>query len=157
MKLDQSRILFSPEDEDLLSFQWHLSTKGYARRNTWDKGTKKKGHETAHLIVMERMHGIRPSPSENGLETDHKDRNRLNNRRDNLRLATSSINQQNRGHGPFRGTRWERAWKKWRATVRFKGQEFHCGAFDDRAEAAEAARLKRKELRFVEESWRITS
>lgn len=82
---------------------------------------------------------------------DHINRNRLDNRRDNLRLATPKINQQNRNpnrptsgsrqrQSKFRGVHWEPTGKKWRAVVR--GQ--HLGVYSDEKQAARVAADERR-------------
>jgi hypothetical protein len=95
--------LVSPEDYAALSsLKWYVSKNGYARHNLpHPSGTK---HCTLHMHqeVM-RLHGVE-IPSD--MEIDHKNRNGLDNRFENLRLCTRSQNVCNEyrenKHG-FRG------------------------------------------------------
>ncbi len=93
-----------------------------------------------HREIMEVILGYRLDPSE---EVDHRDGDGLNNRTDNLRVATKSQNRANQQHpriGPsgFRGVSWQAANSKWRARSRFNGKETLFGYFDTAIEAAEA-------------------
>jgi lysozyme family protein len=67
-------------------------------------------------------------------EIDHKDNNRLNNRIENLRAATSSQNQQNK---PLQCNNTSRAKnvrykaKKWQVELKIKGKPIYIGRFDN--------------------------
>jgi len=95
---------------------------------------------------------------------DHKNCNGLDNRRNNLRLATSSLNGHNHrmfstNTSGFRGVTWHKQTKKWQARICVKGVEIYCGthntiksaalAYDRSAEKyfGESARLNFPELR----------
>lgn len=77
--------LFSPEDADLLSLRWILGTHGYAHCN----------RKLAHHMVLIRMLGRKPDHDKREC-TDHKNRNRLDNRRENLHIISRSENNRNR-------------------------------------------------------------
>lgn len=82
-----------------------------------------------------------------GLIGDHINRNRLDNRRCNLRVVTPSGSSQNvsgRGHSRYRGVYPMR--DRWQARVKFEGVVHHLGTFDSEAEAAAVAHAKRLEL-----------
>jgi hypothetical protein len=76
-------------------------------------------------------------------KVDHKNRNRLDNRRENLRVVTSAENAQNLernyGRSRHRGVAWHKVTKKWRAVVRLDGRQHHLGYFDDEDEAGAVA------------------
>lgn len=79
---------------------------------------------------------------------DHINRNRLDNRRANLRVVPKHANSQNTVGRPdltsrFRGVHFDRQTGRWRAEVRTAGRRFRIGRFDSEAEAAEAARAVR--------------
>lgn len=76
-----------------------------------------------------------------GRQTDHVDRDKLNNRRTNLRTATKTENQRNRGphrNSPsgFKGV--FRHADRWRARISIEGRSFNLGCFSDSVEAAKA-------------------
>jgi hypothetical protein len=72
---------------------------------------------------------------------DHRDRNRANNRIDNLRLATESqnhVNAQVRGAFPCKGVSFEKKRGKYRAQIKFARKGKHIGYYDTMDEAAHA-------------------
>lgn len=77
------------DDEDfewISKWKWFFHNKGYAARGAPRNASKKR-----QLIMMHRV--IINTPK--GLDTDHKNRNRLDNTKENLRLATRSENLYN--------------------------------------------------------------
>jgi hypothetical protein len=89
-----------------------------------------------HRLILARVIGRPLQPLE---ETDHKDGNPLNNRRDNLRIATRSQNSQNRERqtnntSGYRGVSFVPATGKWR--VDLKGM--YLGQFNTPEEASAA-------------------
>lgn len=74
---------------------------------------------------------------------DHRDGDRLNNRRANLRMVNDSLNQANRrvvrGASKFKGVcRQTRPASKsvWVARIVVSGRQMHLGSFDDEVQAA---------------------
>lgn len=84
--------LFSQEDNDLSNIKWHKHTAGYAVRSAWSKESKCTYKVHAHRVVLQRTIG---RPLVKGELTDHINRNKLDNRRENLRVADKSINAVN--------------------------------------------------------------
>jgi hypothetical protein len=79
-------IVVDPEDQWLLeAYTWHISMNGYVRT------TLPRWHN--HLIVV--LHHCLMGQPIDGSIIDHIDRNKLNNRRSNLRLAAYSQNNRN--------------------------------------------------------------
>ena len=72
---------------------------------------------------------------------DHIDRNKTNNKLDNLRLVTAQQNQFNRDP---RGYSWDKEMKKWRAYIKLNGKTIHLGLFNTELEA-KAAYLEAKD------------
>lgn len=82
---------------------------------------------------------------------DHKDGNRLNNRLDNLRLATPGQNTFNskvpsHNKSGFKGVCWIKKSSKWKAAIGFQGKQHTVGLFNTKEEAAAAYAAKAIEL-----------
>ena len=97
-------------------------------RNTWESGKRK-------TISMHRL--IMDTPL--GLECDHKNLNKLDNRRENLRNCTSTQNSWNKGISSrnrlgYKGVR--KNGKRWAAKIITNGKAIHIGQFDSIEEAA---------------------
>lgn len=123
----------------LMQWKWYFKGKGYAVRNSResDKLDKPK------TIRMHRVILIRKLRHSNFKETDHKNQNKLDNRRNNLRPASNSQNNGNRksykgSSSKFKGVSWRKYAKKWYARIEFEGQQKHLGYFIDELKAARA-------------------
>lgn len=123
--------IFSPEDVDLEEIRWHLRPDGYATAGGGNNKT------VAHRLVLERKLGRALVRGENA---DHKNRNKNDNRRENLRVATKAQNAINTGlradnTSGYTGVYlyWpkqyrERGWaKRWCARVHFDGRMITLG------------------------------
>lgn len=93
----------------------------------------------AHRVVYALALGVDPGT----LHIDHIDGDGLNNAPDNLRLATPSENQRNRGAqqnntSGIKGAWWHKQARKWQAQICLNGHRRHIGIFDT-LEAAAAA------------------
>lgn len=137
IKLNNSNELIhlSEEDKELLQYGWYVNTRGYVERSN-GKHSKKK----LHREVMEREVGRKLIPKE---QVDHKNGNRLDNTRENLRLATASQNVMNskistRNSSGYKGVSFHKAAGKWRAVIIAKGKRTELGLFSDLIEAAKA-------------------
>ena len=78
-----------------------------------------------------------------GLETDHINGDKLDNRRANLRICTGSQNRRNTGASRvntsgFKGVNWHKQHCKWNARITVDGSRVHIGLYDDIIEAARA-------------------
>ena len=108
---------------------WCLSNKGYAVHYTRINGQRK-------VLYMHRL--IMDAPPH--LQVDHINRDRLDNRRANLRFATRSQNQANKGlqvnnTSRYKGVSWNRG--RWEARIRVhNGRRVNLGRFDDPMTAA---------------------
>lgn len=95
----------------------------------------------AHRILYEMANG----PVPEGFEIDHKDRDKANNRRSNLRLATKSENGRNRGPqsnntSGVKGVSWNKGREKWEAHITHNGRQKHLGLYTDINDAIAARR-----------------
>ena len=80
----------------------------------------------------------------NKLVVDHINRNSLDNRRANLRLATHDENARNRVKinkkcsSIYKGVCWNKHHKKWQGQIQVQRKSMHLGYFDDELDAARA-------------------
>jgi len=99
----------------------------------------------AHRIVME-LHGI----DIKGLQVDHINGNRTDNRICNLRVATQSENLRNcklskANTSGAKGVSWHKQRQKWAVRIRVAGAYKSFGLFEDFEEACRVAESKREE------------
>ena len=93
---------------------------------------------------------------------DHKDRNGLNNCRNNLRLATRAQNSINSKKpmgitsSKYKGVTWAKGSKKWAAQLNVAGKHMHLGLFDSEEEAHLAYQegVKQHFGEFCPEDWK---
>ena len=126
--LTQGKVAIVDDDmfEYLNQWKWHLSKFGYAVR-------KPKEQIYMHRLIM---------GSPKGMATDHINRDKLDNRRENLRTCTTSENMQNRGKqsnntSGYKGVFWSIPAKRWRAQIVVMKKAIHLGLFDTPEEAHE--------------------
>jgi len=131
----------SDEDHEYLSqFKWFRREDGYAVSRLGIPSKKGKGNhaERMHRVILERLFGCIPE----GMQTDHADRDKLNNQRDNLRICTVAQNMANKGLEDFpRTKRYKGVFRhsnKWVAKMSSGGKSRYLGMFNDEAAAAAA-------------------
>lgn len=129
------------EDADLAELRWHLGDQGYARR-TIARADRPGGcsAEKLHRIVLARAID---RPLNCREQCDHKNRDPLDNRRANLRIATQSQNQANRSAhndslSSYIGVSLDLRTGKWLAKTCKDKRQIHIGRFADESEAARA-------------------
>ena len=98
-----------------------------------------------------RLHVFLMGRAPAGREWDHRNRDKLDNRRANLRLTDRAGNSQNQGlratnTSGFRGVHWDRRRGKWRAQIRNDGRGVYLGHFPSREGAWVARREAEKRL-----------
>jgi len=128
--LTQGRVaIVGPRDYAFLN-QWRWSYhNGYAVRTDCVNGKT----ILMHRVILERM------GHKNFARSDHINRNRLDNRRCNLRPATSSQSQcnrskQNNNTSGYTGVSWYQG--KWYAQIMVNRKHIHLKCCDDSKEAA---------------------
>lgn len=92
-----------------------------------------------HRVIWEMINGNIPY----GLEIDHIDGNRSNNRIDNLRLVKRSNNNKNKSKqlnntSGVTGVTWCKKHKKWIARYKLNGKQVQIGRFDNLDDARNA-------------------
>ena len=139
-KIPLSNGMFAVVDDadyDFLNqWKWYYHRCGYARRN----GRKNDAHKEKymHRLIMK---------TPDGYDTDHINDDKLNNQRDNLRVATKSQNhvKQKKRNGltssKFKGVSWNRRQKKWYSYVQISGKRVSIGYFRCENDAALAYNL----------------
>ena len=118
--------------EGINAFKWcavcHRGRFWYAvRHESW----------TRKLIRMHR--DIMSAPV--GIKVDHRDHDGLNNRRNNIRLATTAENGWNQcprpgGTSKYMGVYWNKSRGKWIARICANGKRVYLGAYTDQKVAA---------------------
>jgi len=121
------------------------STAGY-----WRVSIDRK-HYAAHRLAWFFVNGEWPAG-----HLDHINLDKLDNRIENLRIATPSQNNANtaissRNSSGFKGVTWNASCQKWQASLKISGKNLHLGTFDDplRAHAAYCAAAKKAYGRFA--------
>jgi hypothetical protein len=131
------------DDEDyeyLNQFKWYYNT-GYAVRG------KKIGGKGIKILMHRLIMGVTDSK----VHIDHFNHNKLDNRKENLRIATQQQNQFNKkpkenSSSKYKGVTWCKSRKKWFSMIQINGKQKNLGGFDSEIEAAQAYNLKAKEL-----------
>ena len=121
-------FFFDKEDYGIVSnYCWHLSVDGYVTSNT-----------PTGLIKLHRL--LLDFPKD---PVDHKDRNKLNNRRENLRIVSnrqnalnSSVNKNNTSGTT--GVYFDKSRNKWVAVIKTYGKTIHLGRFVQKEDAIKA-------------------
>jgi len=139
--------LVDNEDFDLVKgYSWYLNY-GYIR--SYVRGSSPPKQILMHRLIL----GILNNPE---IQTDHRNHNRLDNRKSNLRQCTHSENQKNKtayGKSEYLGVTIENKknhYKYIRAQIRINGKRTYLGRFKTEMEAAmaydEAAKIHHKEF-----------
>lgn len=132
--LTRGKVAIVDDDDyaELSNYKWYYDSKGYAARHkTRDQ---KRAYQSMHRQIVN---------APDGMEVDHINGDRLDNRRANLRLCTRSQNQHNKGAqanntSGFKGVQFYKRTGKWHAKIKLHGKERHLGYFATAAQAAEA-------------------
>lgn len=135
-------IIDATDAEFVNQWRWHLGSNGYAERNVHADG--KKHNVSLHRELLGLTRG-------DGLEGDHIDRDRLNDRRENLRILTRPLNRQNTpsttgSSSRYRGVCWHKLKLKWTAYISLNYRRIHLGNFSDEHEAGAAALAARQSM-----------
>lgn len=142
IKLTQGKVALIDDGDfaSLSRFTWHAhndSGRWYAMRRT----SRRADHRVIgmHNEIM------------GALEIDHRNGNGLDNRRENLRLATRSQNIANsklhvRNTSGTKGVYWDKSTRKWRASICCNYRVIQLGRFVDKEEAIRVRRETQKAM-----------
>jgi hypothetical protein len=126
--------LIDDADADLVRSvgRWYRGNRGYVIHDGRKRGAQ------GQLLLHRFLLGLEYGDPRKG---DHINRNRLDNRRENLRIASDVVNGQNvsshvDGTSRFRGVHWDKVNKKWRASAHHDGRTHQLGRFPTEEEAA---------------------
>ncbi len=106
------------------------------------------GHSSSGRRTLIFMHRYLLE-AESGVDVDHRDRDGLNNRRNNIRLASRSMNMANKGISPLNTSGYRGVQKdhhKWKAVIKINRKRIHIGSFASAEDAARAYDAKAVEL-----------
>lgn len=130
-------VLYDLEDADVVeSHSWYIKPKVtpglFYACTELPKLNGQRGKKVLMHVLLSGHPGV-----------DHINRNGLDNRRSNLRPATSSQNAANRppqrgGSSQYKGVGWNKAAGKWKSKIRVDYRYIHIGYFDDELSAAKA-------------------
>lgn len=126
--------LVDNEDFDLINaFGWYRANGTYAVRTSYSEEGKKT------TVYMHRTIVCCPP----GFEVDHINRNKLDNRRENLRVCTVGENRRNtdmrrNNTSGLKGIYWKDRPKKWEASINVDYKHIFLGLFKTKEEAYSA-------------------
>jgi hypothetical protein len=135
-----AHALIDDEDEHLTQYKWYRDAYGYAIHGlpwvTLENGKRRRPSLKLHRVIAGLAEG-------DPREADHVNRDRLDCRRHNLRVATRAENGQNvssRGRSAQRGVGWVTARGLWTVVLRDRtGKRRYLGSFRDEVDAISAA------------------
>ena len=142
MELTQGQVAIVDDEDfnELAQYRWKYTHRGYAARYYRRDGK----------VCITYMHReIMMAPQ--GMEVDHRNGNKLDNRRENLRLCTRAENARNqpkskKNTSGFKGVFYQDRKLPWRARIRCgDGRRVNLGSFktpEDAALAYNAAALR---------------
>jgi hypothetical protein len=133
---------WSNYDRYIKGYSFKMTKYGYVQYSSVKDGLNGK---YLHRVIMD---------CPEGMFIDHKDHNKLNNCRSNLRIVTQQQNnmnnakQKNNKSGVL-GVHWYKASEKWRARIKINNKEIHLGSFDNLEDASKAR--KEAEIKYFGE------
>lgn len=132
--------IVDPDDYERLSrHKWYAMQC----RNTCYAGRNSKTGKDGKRIYIKMHREVLKPPQ--GFVVDHINRNGLDNRNANLRLATRAQNSLNRPYikrpnspSKYKGVTWHKAQRKWAVQICYNGIHKNVGYFHDEIEAGKA-------------------
>ena len=127
---------FDKEDYDLIKdYHWELH-KGYIACHRWNPQTQSHNQVKMHRLIM----GLKDNKDYSGCQIDHINHNKVDNRKENLRVVNNIQNSWNksvwREDGSKIGVRLERG--KWLASITINGKTIRLGKYEQYDDAVKA-------------------
>ncbi|WP_255367831.1 AP2 domain-containing protein [Psychrobacillus sp. OK032] len=118
--------------ERVSAIHWHIDDAGYARTNIWSDGKKTSAPRMHRFILQE---------TDRKTHIDHINGDKLDNRKNNLRVCSNSANLMNRGKqsnnsSGYKGVVFDKSRSKWKAEIGFNKKRKFLGRFHTIEEAA---------------------
>lgn len=139
IKNSETTVLLDKDDyEKHCDRAWHLNQNGYISRNIWVDG--KFVHQRLHRVIMGEPEG---------LEVDHINGDKMDNRKSNLRISTRSQNARNRPRYKSNKSGYKGVYErngKYQSQIRNNGKLIQLGTFDNRHDAARMYNFWAKDL-----------
>lgn len=138
-------IVDDEDYEELSKYRWRFDKNGYASRTVYLGGGKKNQKQIG--VYMHKL--INKTPD--GFHTDHINRNKLDNRKCNLRTTTCSQNLMNtkipvNNTSGYKGVSWYK--NAWHAEIKANSHRYYLGRFKNKQDAIDA-RLKAEKIYHV--------
>ena len=127
---DEVTVVDDCDYAEISKYRWLLTPQGYARNSNRIEGKR----QLLHRIILK---------TPQNLQTDHINCDKLDNRRENLRIATHSQNSANGmncrgGTSQYKGVYWDKEKRKWCATIRINNKQKYIGRYKSEEQAARA-------------------
>jgi len=126
----------------LNQWKWCVTGSGYVSGSVYVEEYKRRKPVLMHRLILNIP---------KGMEGDHKNNNKLDNRRNNLRVCTPMQNMGNRPIGKqntsgYKGVSWDKEKNKWAVKIRINGRVTFVGRYTNIETAARAYDIKSKEV-----------
>lgn len=131
-------LIDEPDHAALAGHYWQIGTDGYPRRKS--TAAERAAGAPCRIAMHREVLGLHLSKGRPGdAEVDHINRNRLDNRRANLRVVSRALNNMNRqGGGKYSaavGVSFFKPAQLWRAYINMAGKRRELGYFKTEAAA----------------------
>lgn len=139
------KIPFQVDDADYEAvsyYTWSINNQGYVITNIGKGKYPGQRQRTLYQFLLGK--------AVNGLTWDHINRDKLDNRRQNLRMVSRRAQERNKGArkdnpSGIRGVSWKRDAQRWYVKIRVDALRVHVGSFQTLPEAI-AARTAAEEV-----------